>query len=88
MLAVVRENDRRAVFDLGAEGKRRPAHLQIPSAIAADELAQYLGDLVHENASPRYNDVVPIEPPRCAVRPARSPTHRAPRTATTFQFDS
>ncbi|AXK62752.1 hypothetical protein [Burkholderia sp. IDO3] len=65
-LAVVRTNDRWAVFDLGAEGKRRPANLQIPSAIAADELAQYLGDLLHENASPRDNDVVPIAPPRPA----------------------
>ncbi|WP_175774237.1 DUF7661 family protein [Burkholderia anthina] len=62
LLAVVRANDRWAVFDLGTEGKRRPANLQIPSAIAADELAQYLGDLLHENASPRYNDVVPIAP--------------------------
>ncbi|MCA8092029.1 hypothetical protein LGM65_14190 [Burkholderia anthina] len=65
-LAVVRANDRWAVFDLGAEGKRRPANLQIPSTIAADELAQYLGDLLHESASPRYNDVVPIAPPRPA----------------------
>ncbi|MGS0891405.1 DUF7661 family protein [Burkholderia stagnalis] len=63
LLAVVRANDRWTVFDLGAEGKRRPANLQIPSTIAADELAQYLGDLLHENASPKYNDVVPVVPP-------------------------
>lgn len=66
LLAVVRSNDRWAVFDLGTEGKRRPANLQIPSALAADELAQYLGDLLHENASPKYNDVVPIPSPRRA----------------------
>ncbi|WP_321849830.1 hypothetical protein [Burkholderia diffusa] len=64
LLAVVRSNGRWTVFDLGAEGKRRPANLQIPSALAADELAQYLGDLLHENASPKYNDVVPIPSPR------------------------
>jgi hypothetical protein len=51
------------VFDLGAEGKRRPANLQIPSALTADELAQYLGDLLHENASPKYHDVVPVPVP-------------------------
>ncbi|WP_423368363.1 DUF7661 family protein [Burkholderia sp. LMG 32019] len=62
LLAVVRKNDRWAVFDLGTEGKRRPANLHIPSALAADELAQYLGDLLHENATPRYNDVVPVPP--------------------------
>ena len=66
LLSVVRSNGHWAVFDLGAEGKRRPANLQIPSALAADELAQYLGDLLHENASPKYNDVVPIPSPRRA----------------------
>ncbi|KGB93899.1 MULTISPECIES: DUF7661 family protein [Burkholderia] len=60
LLAVVRTNGRWAVFDLGADGKRRPADLQIPSTLAAHELAQYLGDLLHENATPRYSDVVPI----------------------------
>ncbi|OXI30194.1 hypothetical protein CFB89_23630 [Burkholderia sp. AU16741] len=60
LLAVVRADGRWAVFDLGAEGKRRPANLQIPSALAADELGQYLGDLLHENATPRYSEVVPV----------------------------
>ncbi|KAG8153711.1 DUF7661 family protein [Burkholderia catarinensis] len=60
LLAVVRKNDRWIVFVLGAEGKRRPADLHIPSTLAADELAQYLGDLLHEAATPRYNEVVPI----------------------------
>ncbi|WP_176041288.1 DUF7661 family protein [Burkholderia stabilis] len=64
LLAVVRKNGRWAVFDLGTEGKRRPANLQIPSALAADELAQYLGDLLHENATPKYNEVVPVAPRR------------------------
>ncbi|RQS37353.1 hypothetical protein DIE03_02030 [Burkholderia sp. Bp8992] len=64
LLAVVRANGRWAVFDLGTEGKRRPANLQIPSALAADELAQYLGDLLHESATPKYNEVVPVDPRR------------------------
>lgn len=63
-LAVVRTNDGWAVFDLGAEGKRRPANLHVPPSLAADELAQYLGDLLHEAATPRYNEVVPIPPRR------------------------
>ncbi|MBJ9938692.1 hypothetical protein I7819_02225 [Burkholderia multivorans] len=62
-LAVVRHNDRWAVFDLGVEGKRRPADLPIPPTLAADELAQYLGDLLHETATPRNSDVVPMAPP-------------------------
>ncbi|WP_175716409.1 DUF7661 family protein [Burkholderia anthina] len=66
LLAVVRANDRWTVFDLGADGKRRPADPQIPSAIVADELAPYPGDLLDENASPRDNDVVPIAPPHRA----------------------
>ncbi|RQR55954.1 hypothetical protein DIE21_04490 [Burkholderia sp. Bp9140] len=66
LLAVVRTNGRWAVFDLGTEGKRRPANLQIPPALAADELAQYLGDLLHEDASPTYNDVVRVPSPRRA----------------------
>ncbi|HEJ2440089.1 DUF7661 family protein [Burkholderia multivorans] len=62
-LAVVRNNDRWVVFDLGVEGKRRPADLPIPPTLAADELAQYLGDLLHETATPRNGEVVPIAPP-------------------------
>jgi hypothetical protein len=58
--AVVRSNGRRTVFDLGADGKRCPADLPIPAAIAADELAQYLGDPLHENATPKRADVVPL----------------------------
>ncbi|KVR79243.1 hypothetical protein [Burkholderia vietnamiensis] len=63
LLAVVRADDGWRVFDLGADGKRRPAGLQIPATLAADELAQYLGDLLHEHASPKYPDVVPVAPP-------------------------
>ncbi|MEN2472392.1 hypothetical protein [Burkholderia sp. GS2Y] len=66
LLAVVRANGRWAVFDLGTEGKRRPADLHVPAALAADELAQYLGDLLHEDATPRYSEVVPVALPRRA----------------------
>ncbi|WP_412024352.1 hypothetical protein [Burkholderia cepacia] len=66
LLAVVRANGRWAVFDLGTEGKRRPADLHIPSALAADELAQYLGDPLHEDATPKYSEVVPVALPRRA----------------------
>ncbi|MCO8624357.1 DUF7661 family protein [Burkholderia multivorans] len=62
-LAVVRHDDRWVVFDLGVEDKRRPADLPIPPTLAADELAQYLGDLLHETATPRNGEVVPIAPP-------------------------
>ncbi|AIO38636.1 hypothetical protein KDW55_04170 [Burkholderia sp. AU19243] len=64
LLAVVRSNGRWNVFDLGTDGKRRPANLHIPPALAADELAQYLGDLLHENASPKCSGVVPVPLPR------------------------
>ncbi|KWI98543.1 hypothetical protein [Burkholderia stagnalis] len=62
LIAVVRERDRWVVFDLGTEGKRRRANLQIPDAILADELAQYIGDLLHENATPRYDQVTLVTP--------------------------
>lgn len=62
LIAVVRERDRWAVFDLGTEGKRRRANLQIPDAIPADELAQYIGDLLHENATPRNDQVTLVTP--------------------------
>lgn len=43
---------------LGAEGKRRPADFIVPADLEADELQQYLGDLFHENATPKYGEVV------------------------------
>lgn len=44
-------------YYLGAEGKRRPADFIVPADLASDELLEYLGDLFHENATPRNNDV-------------------------------
>jgi hypothetical protein len=40
-------------FYLGAEGKRRPADFIVPGFVMADDLAEYLDDLFHENATPR-----------------------------------
>lgn len=42
---------------LGAEGKRRAADFIVPSDLSAEELLVYLGDLFHENATPRNNEV-------------------------------
>lgn len=47
-------------FYLGAEGKRRLADFIVPRNVEADELQEYLADLFHENASPRYPTVVSV----------------------------
>lgn len=47
-------------FLLGADGKRRPAELAIPPDLAHGELAQYLYDIFHEDATPTNGDVVEI----------------------------
>lgn len=44
-------------YYLGAEGKRRDADFIVPDEVMAEELLTYLGDLFHENATPRHNDV-------------------------------
>jgi hypothetical protein len=50
-----------ALFDVGAEGKRRIAHdIVVPDFVGADELAQYLADLLHESASPRHPEVTTL----------------------------
>lgn len=52
IIAVVRNNNAWVALSLGQEGKRRRAEFEIPSFIAANELAQYLDDLFHEDATP------------------------------------
>ena len=47
-------------FYLGNEGKRRLADFIVPADVSSDELAQYLADLFHENATPRNSVVRPI----------------------------
>ena len=44
-------------FYPGADGKRRAAEFIIPFDVAEHELAEYLADLFHENATPRHSAV-------------------------------
>nr|WP_322045347.1 hypothetical protein [Paraburkholderia sp. J67] len=59
-MAIVRNDGMWAAFHLGVEGKRRRAAFEIPAFIKADELAQYLDDLFHEDASPQRPSVVAL----------------------------
>ena len=61
LFAVVATNNGWDAFALGPGGKRRPAEFVVPDFIPAEELAQYLGDLFHESATPMSNDVTQIE---------------------------
>jgi hypothetical protein len=47
-------------FFLGAEGKRRPANFIVPADVAEHELAEYLADLFHEDATPRNPAVIQL----------------------------
>ena len=44
-------------FYPGADGKRRPADFIVPNDVAETELAEYLADLFHENATPKHATV-------------------------------
>ena len=57
LVAVTGRAGARQVFYLGAEGKRRPADFIVPADMADDDLAEYLADLFHEDATPRYHSV-------------------------------
>ena len=57
MVEICGELDAWQAFDLGADGKRRPADFIVPSDIHEHELGQYLADLFHEHAS-AFNDQV------------------------------
>jgi hypothetical protein len=59
IMAVVRQDDAWVVLHVGQEGKRRRAEFEIPPFIAAEELAQYLDDVFHEDATPARPCVVP-----------------------------
>jgi len=41
----------------GADGKRRAADFIVPHDVAEHELAEYLADLFHENATPKHASV-------------------------------
>ena len=45
-------------FYLGTDGKRRPADFIVPDDVAGDELAAYLADLFHEDATPGHDSVL------------------------------
>ena len=44
-------------YVVGADGKRSPAGFVVPEFIGEHELAQYLADLFHENATPTSGEV-------------------------------
>jgi len=45
-------------FYLGGDGKRRPADFIVPGELEEDELAAWLADLFHEDATPGRDSVV------------------------------
>lgn len=45
------------VFYPGPDGKRRAADFIVPHDVAEHELAEYLADLFHENATPKHASV-------------------------------
>ena len=58
-LEVLRSDDAWAVFDVGSEGKKRPAtDIVLPPEISSEEVMTLIGDLLHEYASDRYPEVV------------------------------
>ena len=48
-------------FDLGNEGKRRPAAFVVPAFVEAVDLRQYLADLFHESAKRSNDQVVALD---------------------------
>ena len=61
VIAVERRGEAWATFLLGADGKRRPLELAVPSDVAADELPQYLYDIYHEDATPSHGEVREVQ---------------------------
>ena len=58
-IEVVRQEDRWAVFYLGEEGKKRTAYdIFVPSDLVEDEIQNYLGDILHEWATPSNNQII------------------------------
>ena len=60
LIAIRCEAGERRTFELGAEGKRRPADFIVPDDVADEELCEYLFDLFHEDATPRNHSVTQI----------------------------
>jgi len=60
-VAIRRVDDGWQAFDLGNEGKRRPAAFVVPAFIEAADLRQYLADLFHESAKRSNDQVTPLD---------------------------
>ncbi|MDR6384702.1 DUF7661 family protein [Paraburkholderia caribensis] len=60
IVSIETRSDGWAAFYIGHDGKRRRADFQIPGFIDGDQLAQYLDDLFHEDASLERPSVVPL----------------------------
>ncbi|WP_280813155.1 hypothetical protein [Variovorax sp. TBS-050B] len=61
LLRIERAGDAWRASVVSADGKRRPAELAIPSDLPRGELAQYLYDIYHENATPTNGDVFEVD---------------------------
>jgi hypothetical protein len=59
-MAIARKEGAWVAYLIGEEGKRRRAPFEIPDSVASDELAQYLDDIFHEDASPERPGVVSL----------------------------
>lgn len=56
-IAIGRRGENWIAWELGTDGKRRPADFQIPHFIDEVELVQYLADLFHESATHNHGGV-------------------------------
>ncbi|HRH87850.1 MAG TPA: hypothetical protein PLO41_13450 [Rubrivivax sp.] len=59
-VAIERTGSGWQAYDVGNEGKRRPADFAIPHFVQEAELAQFLADLFHESASSAHPEVKPL----------------------------
>jgi hypothetical protein len=60
IMAIEMTDDRWQSYLMGPDGKRRKVQLAIPSDVTGGELAQYLYDIYHENATHTNGDVFEI----------------------------
>lgn len=58
LVAVVPTTTGWQAYLLGQDGKRSPMDIVVPAFIEADDVGQYLADLLHELATPANNKVV------------------------------
>ena len=61
-LEILKKGGSWRVFDLGNEGKKRPASdIAISPAVDANQFSEYMSDLLHEYASQRNPEVTSTE---------------------------